>query len=53
MCVCVTVPEISLMAAVGFHLMGGRRRAGERCRDDRVSTSKKERARKRNTAEER
>lgn len=31
--VCVPVPEISLMAAVGFYLMEGRRRAGGRCRE--------------------
>lgn len=29
-CACVPVPEISLMAAVSFYLMEGRRRAGEK-----------------------
>lgn len=39
--VCVPVPEIGLMAAVSFYLMGGRRGAGERGRDDRVSTGRR------------
>lgn len=43
--VCVPVPEIGLMAAVSFYLMGDRRRDGERCRDDRVSTGRKRRVR--------
>lgn len=46
-CVCVPVPEIVLMAAVSFYLMGDGGGAGERRRDDRVSTGKKRRVRKR------